>query len=132
MDWSQFTTRIAIKADLQVLYDAWMSQAGIEHWFLRTAEYTTPDGRLRERNEKIQTGDKYLWRWEGWPDDVQELGEILSCNGKDQISFSFGEVGNCLVQIKREGRHTVVELTQTNIPADERGKHHWHLGCKTG
>ncbi len=131
-NWSQFITRIAIKADPQSLYDAWATQRGIEHWFLRTSLYSTTDGRQRSPDESVEKGDTYLWRWEGWPDDVQETGEILECNGKDRFRFSFGEAGNCTVEILSEGEHTVVQLTQTDIPTDEKGMHFWHLGCKTG
>lgn len=131
-DWSTFITRIAIKADPQALYDPWASQRGIEYWFLRTSLYSTADGRQRSADEFVEKGDTYLWRWEGWPDDVQETGEILECNGKDRFKFTFGEAGNCTVEILSEGEHTVVQLTQSEIPTDEKGKHYWHLGCKTG
>jgi hypothetical protein len=131
-DWSQFTTRIAISASKEDLYNAWSRQNGIEHWFLRLSEYTTKDGRLRMSDEQVEAGDTYLWRWHGWSDDVEERGEILSCNGKDFFQFTFGEAGVCSVRIKEEGDHVVLELLQSDIPTDERGKHYWHLGCKTG
>jgi hypothetical protein len=34
--------------------------------------------------------------------------------------------------MKEERGHMIVELVQTEIPTDDRGKHYWHLGCKTG
>jgi hypothetical protein len=131
-DWSKFETRIAIHADPQVLYNAWSSQEGIEHWFLRLSEYTTADGRLRGSDEEVEVGDTYLWRWHGWDDETQERGKILACNGRDHFQFSFGEAGICTVDILQENGYTVVSLTQTQIPTDEKGMHYYHVGCKTG
>ncbi len=131
-DWSRFVTRVPINASKQELYDAWATRKGIEHWFLRMSEYKVPDGTLRKENEPVQEGDTYTWRWHGWPDDVEEHGKILACNGKDHFQFSFGEAGDCDVMIKEESGQTMIELVQTNIPTDEHGKQYWHVGCKTG
>ena len=131
-DWSRFVTRILINAPVQTLYNAWSNQKGIEYWFLRLSEYRSRDGKLRESGEEVQAGDTYLWRWHGWPDDVEERGEIIDCNGRDYFKFSFGEAGICTVDLKKENGQTLVELTQSEIPTDERSMHYWHLGCKTG
>ena len=131
-DWSQFVVRVPVNAPIEKLYGAWSTRKGIEHWFLRMSEYKSPDGELRKDDEEVQVGDTYAWKWHGWPDEVEEHGEILACNGKDFFKFSFGEAGICAVQIKDEGGQTIVELTQSQIPADEHGKQYWHVGCKTG
>jgi len=131
-DWSQFVTRIPINASTQDLYDAWSTRKGIEHWFLRMSEYKSPDGELRRDDEPVQAGDTYAWRWHGWPDEVEERGQIIACNGKDYFKFSFGDAGNCTVVIKEENGQTILELTQSQIPTDEHGKQYWHVGCKTG
>jgi hypothetical protein len=80
----------------------------------------------------VQPGDTFTWRWHGWPDEVEEHGTILDCNGKDFFKFSFGNAGNCAVTIKPEKGITIIELTQTEIPDDDLGRQNWHLGCKTG
>lgn len=131
-DWSRFVTRIPINASMQDLYDAWSTRKGIEHWFLRMSEYCRPDGVLRKDDEPVQAGDTYAWRWHGWPDEVEEHGKILSCNGKDHFQFTFGEAGICTVDIINEGGQTMVVLTQSDIPTDEKGMQYYHLGCKTG
>src|SRR5688572_16729446 len=131
-DWSQFVVRIPINASREKLYDAWSTRKGIEHWFLRMSEYKSSGGVLRKEDEDVQKGDTYSWRWHGWPDEVEEHGEILDCNGKDYFKFSFGDAGICTVMIKEESGETILELTQTNIPTDEHGKQYWHVGCKTG
>ena len=131
-DWSLFTLRIPINASIDKLYDAWSTRKGMEYWFLRMSEYRSSDDVLRADDEKVQKGDRYKWRWHGWPDDVEERGEILDCNGVDHFEFSFGLAGNCTVDIKDENGSTIVEITQSNIPTDEHGKQYWHVGCRTG
>lgn len=131
-DWTTFTTRIQVRADAGALYRAWATRAGIESWFLRLSEYKTSNGDLRGPEESVQQGDSYLWRWHGWPDDVEEKGTILACNGIDRFQFTFGDAGICTVTIKEEQGYPLVELTQSDIPDDEHGRQYWHLGCKTG
>jgi len=132
IDWTTFTTRISISCDPAALYNAWATRKGIEHWFLRMSEYRTPEGRLRNDDEQVQAGDTYHWRWHGWPDETEEKGTILECNGKDYFKFTFGQAGICAVSIREEEGAPMVELVQTEIPDDELGRQYWHVGCKTG
>ncbi len=131
-DWSRFTVRIDVKAPVDKLYHAWATREGIEYWFLRLSEYKKPDGSLRGDNEFVQKGDSYKWLWFGYPDDVIEHGNILDCNRKDFLKFSFGNAGNCAVRIYQEQGENIVELLQEEIPTDDYGMHNWHVGCKTG
>lgn len=131
-DWTTFITRIPVNGSAEALYKAWATQAGIEHWFLRLSEYRAPDGTRRAADELVQPGDTYLWRWHGWPDEVEEKGKILECNGRDFFKFTFGEAGICTVSIKEEKGQRMVELVQTDIPDDDHGRQYWHVGCKTG
>jgi uncharacterized protein YndB with AHSA1/START domain len=131
-DWSRFVARIAVNAPAEKLYACWATRTGIEYWFLRLSEYKTPEGLLRNSDEPAQKGDSYTWRWHGWGDAVTEHGTIQKTNGHNLFKFTFAEVCHCTVTIKEEGTYRVVELVQDNIPTDEKGKHNWHLGCKTG
>jgi hypothetical protein len=131
-DWSEFITRVPVSANVKDLYKAWATRKGIETWFLRMAEFKRPDGALRDENEMVESGDTYIWRWHGWPDEVEEKGTILTCNGQDHFRFTFGEGGICDVHIKTESGQVIVELRQSEIPTDDRAKHNFHLGCKTG
>lgn len=133
IDWSRFVVRINIKrVSAEKLYHAWATRQGMEYWFLRLSEYKSSSGELRKNEETVKEGDEYTWRWHGWSDDATERGKILACNGKDQLSFSFGKAGNCHVTIKEEEGEKIVELVQDNIPTDEYGMQQWHVGCKTG
>lgn len=131
-DWSRFVVRINVNAPTQKLYQAWATRSGMEYWFLRMSEYKKPDGSIRGKDEFVEKGDTYRWLWHGWPDETEEKGEILACNGKDQFKFSFGKAGICSVSIYEDQGETIVELVQDNIPTDDKGMQFYHLGCKTG
>ena len=131
-DWSKFTKRISVKASVEKIYKAWATQDGLEDWFLRLAEFTTPDGSIRERNDFTQKDDKYKWLWHGWSDETAEFGLIIKANGKDLIQFSFAVTCTVTVTIKKELGETIVELTQENISLDESSKVKYHLGCTEG
>lgn len=130
--WNSFTVRININASIETLYTLWSTRAGMEKWFLRLCEYRKPNGKEADPNEALQAGDTYRWLWHGWSDETVEYGKILDCNGKDHLSFSFGKAGICSISIKEEGRYTIVELVQNEIPEHDQGKQYWHVGCKTG
>lgn len=131
-DWTKFKVRVPVNAAEEELYRCWSTRSGIEYWFLRLGEYKKPDGSERGKDEQVQRADTYRWRWHGWPDEVEEHGAILDCNGKDFFKFSFGKAGICTVTIKKENDQVLVELVQDQIPDDEQGRHYWHLGCKMG
>ncbi len=131
-NWSRFTKRIPVAADLLTVYKAWTTQDELEKWFLRKAEFIKPDGTIRNRNESIEKGDKYDWKWHGYPDSTFEKNEIVEANGEDLLQFKFS--GNCLVSVKLyslEGE-TIVEITQENIPADDNPATNLLVGCGEG
>lgn len=131
-NWGRFVTRININATEEKVYQAWATREGIESWFLRLSEFKTADDILRKADEFVQPGDSYLWKWHGWPDEMQETGTILECNGKNLFRFSFGNAGNCTVSVIKESGELILQLLQEDIPETDQGKHYWHLGCKTG
>jgi len=129
-DWTSFTLKIAIKADIQTLYDAWTKSTEIEKWFLSEATYSRAlEGEIKG-NEKLQEGDTYFWRWFLY--EETESGKITQANGHDLVEFTFA--GDCLVtiQLKEEFDHTVVTLRQHNIPTDDNSKRNIRLGCHNG
>ncbi len=101
---------------METIYNAWTSTAEIEKWFLEKAEFY---------NE-----DEYKWTWFLY--EETETGKITQANGKDLFEFTFA--GDCLVTIKltSENEHTVVTLTQHNIPTDDSSKRNIRLGCHGG
>lgn len=131
-DWSTFSQKQKLKAPVQDVYDLWASRNGLEKWFLRMAEFSR-DGEILANDKPVAAGDTYRWRWYGYPDDVTETGEILEANGKDKLSFVFGNAGKVTVGLTDVGSGiTEMQLTQSDIPTDEHGKENYHVGCSTG
>ncbi len=129
-DWTTFTRKVAVKAKLPDIYNAWAKASDIEKWFLSKAVFIDANKKTISREEQIAKGCFYEWNWYLY--DTTESGKITEANGKDFIQFTFA--GECLVDIKlsTQGDHVLVELTQKNIPTDDNSKQGIRLGCDTG
>jgi uncharacterized protein YndB with AHSA1/START domain len=129
-NWTSFTKRIAVKAPLKQLYEAWTTASGIERWFLSSAEYADANGQSVSRTSLLKSGSTYSWKWYLYDDT--ETGKINEANGSDFLQFTFA--GECLVDVKLEqvDEYVLVQLTQHNIPTDEKSKQDIRLGCATG
>lgn len=129
-DWTTFSRKIAIKAKLPDIYNAWAKASEIEKWFLSKAGYFDSKGTPVRKDKAIENGYTYEWSWFLY--DTAERGEIEEANGKDFIQFTFA--GECLVDIKlsAQDEYVIVELTQKNIPTDDDSKRGIRLGCHTG
>jgi uncharacterized protein YndB with AHSA1/START domain len=134
-NWSTFIKRISINASVEDIYALWTTKAGMEKWFLRKCEFTESNGEFLFE-AAIQKGNLFTWYWHGWSDETKENGIILNANGTNMLSFTFGQEGAegmmCTVNIYKELGETICEITQENIPTDERGKTYFHIGCMTG
>ncbi|MCG9973333.1 SRPBCC family protein [Christiangramia crocea] len=131
-DWSTFTVNLPLDKPKDDIIDSWMSQAELEKWFLKLAEFKTPKGEIRKREEKFHPGDTYRWQWFGWPESMEEHGEILTPKESEFLRFIFGKAGIVSVKVVEENKQTVLRLTQEKIPTDEESKMNFYVGCKTG
>ncbi|KQC01954.1 SRPBCC domain-containing protein [Pedobacter sp. Hv1] len=129
-DWTSFTIKIAVKANIEDLYQAWATTGAIEKWFLSEADYQDTTGNKIDNNQLASLNDTYFWRWFLYAET--ESGKITEANGKNTFAFTFA--GNCVVTVKlsEEHEHTVVTLTQSNIPTDDDSKRNIRLGCHNG
>ncbi len=129
-DWTKFTRKIAIKANLSDIYDAWTKASEIEKWFLSKATFNDTKGNPICKDEPFEKGFAYEWNWYLY--DNTEKGKITDTNGKDYLQFTFA--GECLVDIKLsiQDHYVIVELTQKNIPTDDNSKKGIRLGCDSG
>lgn len=129
-DWTKFTRKIAVKATLSEIYNAWTKASEIEKWFLSNARFYDLNGNLIKKDVPAEQGNSYEWEWFLY--DGIEKGKITEANGKDFLQFTFA--GNCLVDIKltQENDYVFVELTHKDIPTDENSKRNIRLGCHTG
>lgn len=127
---------VNIKASIADVYAMWATKEGIEKWFLRKSEFTQANGDPLPEGAPVQKGNLYTWLWHGWGDEVKESGVILDANGVNALSFSFGqddaEKMICRVSVYEELGETICEITQEEIPTDEKGKAYYHIGCMTG
>lgn len=92
LDWTCFSKCISINKPIKEVYDAWAIPVQVSTWFLEKAEYTAKDGKPRRPDDHIQEGDIQQWKWNNW--DFIEEGKVLKANGRDQVSFTFGDAGN--------------------------------------
>lgn len=129
-DWSCFTKKIAIKAPMPLIYNAWTKPSEIEKWFLKTARYKDEIGNDVSMDKNVTEGMVYEWSWFLYPEI--EKGKITIANGKDHFQFTFA--GQCIVDVRLSEQydHTVVELIQSNIPTDDVSKQEIRLGCSSG
>ena len=129
-DWTSFTKKIAIQANLSDLYDAWTIPEKLETWFLSHAEYEREHKGNIDRNSTIAANDTYKWSWFLY--DPIETGRVVKANGSDHLQFTFA--GDCLVDVKltQFGKDVIVQLTQSNIPMDDSSKRGIRLGCDSG
>jgi uncharacterized protein YndB with AHSA1/START domain len=129
-NWKTFTKRIAIKADVKTIYDAWTKPGEIERWFLEKARFHHDDKTAFPANNNIEQGLNYEWFWFLYEEPMP--GKITKANGKDFLQFTFE--GECLVDVTLEEKeaYTVVTLVQHNIPEDDKSRQYVRLGCANG
>lgn len=129
-DWSCFTKKIAIKANLADIYNAWTRAAEIEKWFLSKAVFLDEQNKALDPQTTCHTSCSYDWSWYLYTETEQ--GDIREANGKDTLAFTFA--GDCLVtvQLKEQDGYVLVTLTQSNIPDTDDARKNIRLGCATG
>lgn len=129
LSFDKFVKKILIKAPINKIYWCWSTENGLTSWFLRASDHIR-DGKRINHQATVQAGDEYLWMWHNW--DGEEKGIVKAANGKNHIAFSFA--GECTLDIQlqtlKEG--TLLILTQSDIPTDEKSKLNIYSGCSSG
>jgi len=129
-DWTSFTKRIAIKAKLSEIYNAWTKSSELEKWFLEKAAFFNTQKEPISKYINATGNIAYEWLWYLYPDKMK--GTFKKANGKDFLQFTFE--GECLVDVTltEQNGYTIVELMQHNIPTDDQSKQLIRLGCSNG
>lgn len=129
-DWTSFTKKIAIKARLSDIYNAWTKSSELEKWFLEKATFFSNQEDAFNKYIDATSNIDYEWLWYLYPDAMK--GTVKTANGKDFLQFTFE--GECLVDVKMTatGDYTIVELRHYNIPTDDQSKQFIRLGCSNG
>ena len=128
-NWDTFTKRIHINSPIDSVYRSWATPSELETWFLKRARFRS-DRVERNPDELIQKDDQFSWNWHNW--DFTEEGTVLKANGRDSISFTFGDGGEVDVLLDASDEHTEVTLTQSDIPTDDESKMDIFVGCNSG
>jgi uncharacterized protein YndB with AHSA1/START domain len=129
-DWTSFTKKIAVKAKIDTLYNAWTKAGELQKWFLEKVSFFDINGEPFGKDKNVSAGNTYEWLWYLYEDAMK--GKIVSTNGKDQLQFTFE--GNCLIDVKlsESNGYTLIELHHHNIPTDDYSKQYIRLGCSNG
>jgi uncharacterized protein YndB with AHSA1/START domain len=135
-DWSQFSLSVPVKASLIQVYTAFSTQQGMESWFLRYCGFRSATGEIRTATTAALATDRYEFKWWGWPEELVEFGEILEANGEDLFAFTFtaNDTNDMKVKVtlRSESDQVRVTLHQYDIPVNDKGRSHYHLGCTKG
>jgi uncharacterized protein YndB with AHSA1/START domain len=131
-NWSEFKLRVNINSPIETVYRHWATAAGLESWFLRKAVFTTTDGQQRDGQSFLQPGDQYEWVWHGYPDSVNEKGKILQANARNVFGFTFSLGCPVTITITSECNETIVQLVESNLPADESTLFKHYVGDSRG
>ncbi|WP_224484586.1 SRPBCC family protein [Robertkochia aurantiaca] len=129
VDFTRFTKKIYIKAPLPKIYWSWSTEEGITSWFLRAADFTRNDKRLKP-HEPVREGDTYTWMWYNW--DGSENGKVLAANQTDHLVYSFADSCQVAIDLKEEHGKVLLTLHQFNIPTDDQSKQDIFTGCSNG
>ncbi|MCW9065763.1 MAG: SRPBCC domain-containing protein [Ignavibacteriaceae bacterium] len=134
--WTQFKQKEFIKAPLKDVFLKWATPKGITEWYLKNAEYVSPDGKTRTGNEVVKSNDSYTWYFYS---GLVIKGTVLEVMPNSKFKFTFGKkepgsdedvIVNVLF-IEKDGV-TEIELTQSNIADNEYGKVTYNLSCMVG
>ena len=60
-DWTQFSKRVYINADLLSVYNAWTKSNELEKWFLSKASFFSIDGKKISPSENVISESVYKW-----------------------------------------------------------------------
>jgi len=130
-DWTKFECHIFIKAPIEKIFNAWMSEKEITTWFLEKTKLNDKNGRQRSPEEHCEVGDTYEWKWYGW--DYLEKGRITAVEKNKSIAFTFSHDSvNVELQFIDHMNEVQCILTQTDIPTDEKNMVNVHMGCNLG
>jgi hypothetical protein len=129
-DWTSFTKRIAVKARMADIYNAWTKSNELEKWFLEKATFFNTKKDPISKYINATSNISYEWFWHLYPEAMS--GTFKAGNGKDFLQFTFER--DCLVDVRLNeiNGYTLVELKHHNIPTDDQSKQHIRLGCSNG
>jgi len=87
-DWSKFEIFIYIESNPEKLFNKWATASGLESFCMKKVGYESLERKVRDRNEHVKPGDKYIWEF--IHGSILQ-GIIVEVKLNQKISFTFGE-----------------------------------------
>ena len=125
-DWTRFTVHAYYSATPEELLRVWATSRGLCSFFLEEARLEGPAGEVRGPEEPARSGDRYAWTWR---QGGSLEGTFLRVE-EQLVAFSFGSMQVEVRLVPVEGG-TRLDLLQTDIADDERGRIMGHLNCRS-
>lgn len=127
-DWTRFSTTFFYPVDIQSAFRAWATPAGLQSFFIETADAASPTGEPRRPDEPMAEGDSYRWMWRH---GLTLDGTVLEATPDRSLAFTFGSMRCDVAFDPVEPETTSVHLVQTDIPDSPGGRVMGHLNCRS-
>ena len=134
--WTEFKQKEYIHSPVKDIFLMWATPKRITEWYLKNAEYVSPDGKTREDNEVVKSNDSYTWYFYS---GLVMKGTVIEVIPNSRFKFTFGkkEPGSeedviVSVSFVEKDGVTEIELVQSNIADNEYGKVTYNLSCMVG
>lgn len=121
MDTSRFTKRIRIKCLPEEAFERWVTDKGLESWFLSRAAFSS--------GERAQVGDRFDL---AWSDGSSDYGEVVAFEEPKLFEFTWYEGrGKVRAAFSAVDTGTLVEVTQIVAGEGERQIEEF-MDCRDG
>lgn len=134
--WTEFSVKEYIPADLETVFNYWAISGKITQWFIKEAEYISPDGQKRKNDEIIKTGDLYTWNF---GKELTMKGKIIEVINNKFLHFTFGrkepdsdEYVQVRVHFESVNGETQIKIYENNIADNSFGQVNYNLSCILG
>ena len=125
IDWTQFTSRIHVKAAPVSLFEAWATADGLARWLLESAAFRPPGDPAARPDGAARAGDAFRWVWKAGGHVMD--GTITESAWPERLAFTFGPAGRCEVTLRRAADGTLVEVLHADLPDAAT-----HVECSRG
>ena len=126
-DWSQFHVHMYYLAPREEVFRRFATAAGLESFFVDSAEQKAPDGTPRGRDEIVRSGDTYQWKY---VHDFAHGGTFLAVEPNRLVRFTFGDM-TVEVAFRTVGDATEVDLHQAGCATVDPGRAWQHVNCRS-
>ncbi len=114
MNLNTFDLSVFVEVPAAKVTKAWKTAAGMQSWFLATANFVTDEGDARSANNPCRAEDMYWWEW---LDQSVETGTIIE-SSSSHLKFTYGQSVEVCVRWNSIADGTLIILSQTQVNDD--------------